>query len=728
MRVHELAKELGVSSQEILSSLEELGVGGRTASSSVPEEALPRLRATGGKAKPGVKVKRAAVEPAPKPRKKEPVPEPSAEGGSDAPSEKTTAAEEAKPAAPAAAKPAAPAPTERRPAATAEGNGQVAAVAQPDAPAAPVAESPAATAPVKLSRGATPQDLAKATDTSVAEVVKTLLGLGEMASASQSLSDEALVALAHELGREAEIVGVDEADEPDEEEEEVDESKLQPRPPVVTVMGHVDHGKTLLLDAIRQTDVVSGEYGGITQHIGAYQAHVDGRDITFIDTPGHAAFTAMRARGAKVTDIAVLVVAADDGVMPQTVEALDHAKAAGVPIVVAVNKVDKPDADPNRVRTQMVERGIVPTQLGGTYEFVDVSAKTRQGLDNLLETIVLVADVEDLKGNPEGRARGSVIEADLDKGRGPVATVLVNKGTLHVGDAIVSGVASGKVRAMLDENGKPVKEAGPSKPVVILGWTSVPNAGDDVRVLEDERAARHLTQEREARSRAAEMVAPRAPTLQELMAQARDAETAELNLVIKADVQGSLGALVDAFEKLPQDEVRIRVIHSGVGAISESDVDLALASRAVVVGFNVRPDPKAKEMADKEGVDLRLYRVIYEAIDDVRQALSGLLAPGEVEAELGRAEVRATFRVPRMGVVAGCYVRSGTITRNARARLVRDGVVVYEGRIGTLRRFKDDVREVAEGYECGIGLENFQDVHEGDEIEAFEVREVARSL
>src|SRR3954463_13877366 len=436
----------------------------------------------------------------------------------------------------------------------------------------------------------------------------------------------------------------------------------------------------------------------------------------------------MRARGAKVTDIAVLVVAADDGVMPQTVEALDHAKAAGVPIVVAVNKVDKPDADPNRVRTQMVERGIVPTQLGGTYEFVDVSAKTRQGLDNLLETIVLVADVEDLKGNPEGRARGSVIEADLDKGRGPVATVLVNKGTLHVGDAIVSGVASGKVRAMLDENGKPVKEAGPSKPVVILGWTSVPNAGDDVRVLEDERAARHLTQDREARSRAAEMVAPRAPTLQDLMAQARDAETAELNLVIKADVQGSLGALVDALEKLPQDEVRIRVIHSGVGAITESDVDLALASRAVVIGFNVRPDAKAKEMADKEGVDLRLYRVIYEAIDDVRQALSGLLAPGEVEAELGRADVRATFRVPRMGVVAGCYVRSGTMTRGGRARLVRDGVVVYEGRIGTLRRFKDDVREVAEGYECGIGLENFQDVHEGDEIESFEVREVARSL
>ena len=733
MRVHELARELGVSSKEILSSLEELGVGGRTASSSVPEEALPRLRASGGKAKPGVKVKRAAVEPAPKPRKKEAAPEPAAEGEpakeakpsaqqeseqAQEPASGTKAAAQAAPA-----KGAKPGAGGRPAAASAEGNGKVTPAAQ-----AEPAPAPAALPTVALSRGATPQDVAEATDSSVAEVVKTLLGLGEMASASQSLSDEALVALAHELGRDAEIVGVGEAEEPEEEEEEVDESKLQPRPPVVTVMGHVDHGKTLLLDAIRQTDVVSGEFGGITQHIGAYQTHVNGREITFIDTPGHEAFTAMRARGAKVTDIAVLVVAADDGVMPQTVEALDHARAAGVPIVVAVNKVDKPEADPNRVRTQMVERGIVPTQFGGTNEFVDVSAKTRQGLDDLLETILLVADVEDLKGNPEGRARGSVIEAHLDKGRGPVATVLINKGTLKVGDAIVSGLASGKVRAMLDENGQQVKEAGPSKPVQILGWTAVPNAGDDMRVVEDEREARHLTQEREARGRAAEMVATRAPTLQDLMAQARDAETAELNLVIKADVQGSLGALVDAFEKLPQDEVRIRVIHSGVGAITESDVDLALASRAVVIGFNVRPDAKAKEMADKEGVDLRLYRVIYEAIDDVRQALSGLLAPGEVEAELGRAQVRATFRVPRMGVVAGSYVTSGTITRSARARLVRDGVVVYEGRIGTLRRFKDDVREVAEGYECGIGLENFQDIHEGDEIEAFEVREVARSL
>ncbi len=706
MRVHELAKELGVSSKEILTSLEELGVGGRTASSSVPEEALPRLRATGGKTKPGVKVKRAAVEPAPKPRRKaQPAPE--------------AASAETTPSAPPAA---------------AESNGRAPAAAGATTPATPAAEVPVpgiAAPPIlpslRLSRGATPQDVAERTGRSVADVVKALMGLGEMASASQSLSDEVLASLARELGFEADVVAVEE-DEEAEEEEEVDESRLRPRPPVVTVMGHVDHGKTLLLDAIRQTDVVSGEFGGITQHIGAYQAHIDGREITFIDTPGHEAFTAMRARGAKVTDIAILVVAADDGVMPQTVEALDHARAAGVPIVVAVNKIDKEEADPQKVRQQMVQEGVVPSEWGGTYEFVDVSAKSRTNLDKLLETVVLVAELEELKADPDTLARGSIIEAHLDKGRGPVATVLVLRGTLRVGDAIVSGLASGKVRAMLDENGKPVAEAGPSKPVQVLGWTSIPNAGDDFREVADEREARHLTQEREAKSRAAEMVATRAPTLQDLMAAAKDAETAELNLVIKADVQGSLGALVDAFEKLPQDEVRIRVIHQAAGAITESDVDLALASRAVVIGFNVRPDAKAKEMAEKEGVDVRLYRVIYEAIDDVRLALSGLLTPGEEEVELGRAEVRATFRVPKMGVVAGSYITSGTITRGARGRLVRDGVVVYEGRIGTLRRFKDDVREVTEGYECGIGLENYQDIHEGDVIEAFEVREVARSL
>ncbi|HXF73621.1 MAG TPA: translation initiation factor IF-2 [Actinomycetota bacterium] len=556
--------------------------------------------------------------------------------------------------------------------------------------------------------------------------MKILFGLGEMATATTPLPDEAIQLVAHELGYEAEIVGVEE--EGVGVEEEVDESRLRPRPPVVTVMGHVDHGKTLLLDAIRKTDVAAREYGGITQHIGAYQVHLDGREITFIDTPGHEAFTAMRARGAKVTDIAVLVVAADDGVMPQTLEALDHARAAGVPIVVAVNKIDKPEADPQRVRQQLVEHEVVPVEWGGSYEFVDVSAKTGEGLDKLLETILLVAELEDLKADPEGPARGTVIEAHLDRGRGPVATCLVQRGRLEVGDALVAGTTWAKVRAMLDENGAPVKVAGPSKPVQVLGWSAVPEPGDEFREVEDERQARHIAQEREARARAAELVAQRPPSLQELLARATAEEVRELPLIIKADAQGSLQALEDQFLKLPQDEVKVNIIRGAVGAITESDIQLALASRAIVVGFNVRPDAQARELAEREGVDVRLYRVIYEAIDDVKQALSGLLKPKEEEVELGRAEVRATFRVPRVGVVAGCYVLSGKVERNARARLVRDGVVVWQGRIASLRRFKEDVREVAEGYECGIGLENFQDVKEGDVIEAFEVREVARRI
>jgi translation initiation factor IF-2 len=436
----------------------------------------------------------------------------------------------------------------------------------------------------------------------------------------------------------------------------------------------------------------------------------------------------MRARGAQVTDIAVLVVAADDGVKPQTVEALDHAKAAGVPIVVAVNKIDKPEADPSRVRQQLVERGIIPSEWGGTFEFVDVSAKARTNLESLLETILLVADVEELKGDPVGRARGAVLEAHLDRGRGPVATVLVQRGTLDVGDTLVSGVSWARIRAMLDENGQQVKQAGPSKPVQILGWSATPNAGDDVREVEDERAARHVVQEREAKVRAAEQVTARPPTLQELFAQQQRDEVPELNLIVKADVQGSIGALVDAFAKLPQDEVRVNVLRSAAGAITESDINLALTSRAIVVGFNVRPDAQARDLAEKEGVDVRLYRVIYDAIDDIRSALSGMLQPEEKETELGTAEVRALFRVPRVGVVAGCYVTRGTILRNARARVVRDGVVVYDSRVGSLRRFKEDVREVAEGFECGIGIENFNDVHEGDVIEAYEVREVAREL
>jgi translation initiation factor IF-2 len=707
LRIHELAKELGVTSKDVLESLQSMGFEGRTASSTVPEEAVPRLRASGGRVKPGSKPRAATAEQLPtrRPARSRKEPRRPAENGEVKSGVGTAVID-----APGVA---VEAPAE----------------AAPEAPAPPAAQAPVVTA-VRVPRGATPQDLAERLRLGPAEIVKKLFELGEMVSITQSLSDEAIELVATELGHHVEIVAPTEEVEEEEEEEEVDESRLQPRPPVVTVMGHVDHGKTLLLDAIRKTDVVAQEFGGITQHIGAYQVHQDGRVITFIDTPGHEAFTAMRARGAQVTDIAVLVVAADDGVMPQTVEALNHAKAAKVPIVVAVNKIDKPEADPQRVRQQLVEQGLVPVEWGGEFEFVDVSAKTRQNLDKLLETILLVADVESQpKADPNRHARGIALEAHLDKGRGPIATVLVQRGTLRVGDAVVCGTAWARVRAMLDEWGQPVNEAGPSKPAQVLGWSHVPEAGDEFRVVADEREARHVAQEREARARAAEFAASRpAVSLADLLTQARAEEIPALNVIVKADVQGSLEAILDALEKIPQNEVRIQVVHRSVGGITENDVSLAAASGAVIIGFNVRPDPGARDLAEREGVDLRLYRVIYQALDDIRQALTGMLTPEEQEVELGRAEVRALFRVPRMGLIAGCMVTHGTITRGALARLVRDGAIIYTGRIGSLRRFKDDVREVSEGFECGIGLENYQDVHEGDVIEAYEVREIARTL
>jgi translation initiation factor IF-2 len=697
VRIHELAKELGVTSKDILTSLQEMGFEGRTASSTVPEEAVPRIRAARGKVKPGIKPRAATAEPLPVRRAEARSPEPGQDGDGQVD----------------AAAAVAVLPPE--------------AVEEELAEAEPAPETPSAP-PIRIPRGAAAQELADRFGASPADIVKLLFSVGEMVSITQSLSDEAIQLVAGELGHIVEIVRPEE-EEPEEEEEPVDESRLEPRPPVVTVMGHVDHGKTLLLDAIRRTDVVAGEFGGITQHIGAYQVHQDGRVITFIDTPGHEAFTAMRARGAQITDIAVLVVAADDGVMPQTIEALNHAKAAEVPIVVAVNKIDKPEADPQRVRQQLVQQGIVPAEWGGEYEFVDVSAKARTNLDQLLETILLVADVEQLKADPQARGRGVTIEAHLDKGRGPIATVLIQRGTLKIGDAVVCGAAFAKVRAMLDENRQPLREAGPARPVQVLGWSHVPEAGDEVRVVADEREARHIAQEREARIRAAEQAAARpAASLAELLVQARQGELPALNLIIKADVQGSLEAILDALEKLPQDEVRVQVVHRGVGGITENDISLALASSAVVIGFNVRPDVGARELAEREGVDVRLYRVIYQALDEIRQALSGLLAPEEQEVELGRAEVRALFRVPRLGMVAGCMVTHGTVTRGSLARLVREGTIVYTGRVGSLRRFKDDAREVTEGFECGIGLENFQDIHEGDIIETYEVHEVARTL
>ena len=730
MRVHELAKELGVTSKELLATLEHMGVAGKSASSGVPEDLVPRLRASGGKATEAPK-RREVLEPAPTPRKPKPKSKkPAVAAPALAPEETST--QPAPPAQVVSEQPVAPAPA-------AAPSAPAAAPSAPAAAPAPVAgarrpprvartpEEPAIQT-LRVVRGATPQTIAEKVGRGPAEIVKILFLAGEMATATTSLSDEAIALVATDLGMEAEVVGL--ADELllDDLDDEVDASLLVTRPPVVTVMGHVDHGKTKLLDSIRETDVVAGEFGGITQHIGAYQAHVGERDITFIDTPGHEAFTAMRARGAQVTDIAVLVVAADDGVMPQTVEALDHAKAAQVPIVVAVNKVDKESADPTRVRQQMVERGLVPSEWGGDTEFVDVSAKAKTNLDTLLETILLVADLEDLKGVPTGRARGTVIEAHLDKGRGPVATVLVQRGTLDIGDALVSGTTYCKIRAMQDENGNKVEIAGPSKPVQLLGWEAVPASGEEFREVADEREARHLASERESMTRAADLVVSRPPTLSDLMRQAERAEIPELNLVVKADVQGSLGALTDAFLKLPQDEVRVNIVRSAAGGITENDVSLAMASGAIVIGFNVRPDKQAVDLSDKEGVDIRTYRVIYDAIDDIKAALSGMLAPEKQEHELGQAEVRETFRVPKLGVVAGCYVTQGTIPRDARVRLVRDGVIVYGGRLGSLRRFKDDVRDVAAGYECGIGIEGYQDIKEGDVIEAFEVREVARSI
>ncbi len=577
---------------------------------------------------------------------------------------------------------------------------------------------------VEIMQGSTVAEFAEALGVAPNEVIKRLFLLGNPLTLTQSMNDELIELISDDMGRKVRIIT------PEEEYRIVyndSDDELESRPPVVTVMGHVDHGKTSLLDAIRETGVALHEAGGITQHIGASVVHVGDRQITFIDTPGHEAFTAMRARGASITDIAVLVVAADDGVMPQTIESINHAKAAGVPIVVAVNKVDKPGADPTRVRQELTEHGIIPEEWGGENMFVDVSAKNRLNIDELLETILLQADVLELKANPNALASGYVIEANLDRGRGPVATVLVSRGTLHPGDVLLAGTSYGRVRALIDPTGARVEAAKPADPVEVLGLDSVPTAGDEFRVFEDERDARNLAKDRQLRERLKAQNTKAHMSLDDLFARIEEGKTTDLNLIVKADVQGSIEALVDAFAKMDQTEVKINVVHAAVGGITETDVNLAAASDAIIIGFNVRPTGKSKQLAEREKVDIRLYRVIYQAIEDINAARVGLLSPDVVEEDTGTAEVRETFNVPRVGTIAGCYVVSGEITRDDKVRVVRDGTVVYEGHIASLRRFKDDMKSVKEGYECGIGVDGFQDIHIGDMIEGYQMVEHERT-
>lgn len=566
-------------------------------------------------------------------------------------------------------------------------------------------------------------DLAAMMKRTAAEVIKKLMSLGVMATVNEIIDYDTAEIVASELGVKVEkeiIVTIEDRIIDDSTDDDKD---LLPRDPVVVVMGHVDHGKTSLLDAIRHTSVTAGEAGGITQHIGAYRVAIDGQEITFLDTPGHAAFTAMRARGAQATDIAVLVVAADDGIMPQTVEAINHAKAANVSIIVAINKMDRPGANPERVMQQLTEYELVPEEWGGDTICVPVSAKTHENIDKLLEAILLVAEMKELKANPNRAAKGIVIEARLDKGRGPIATLLVQNGTLHSGDIIVAGMAVGRVRVMTDDRGRKVETAGPSVPVEIMGLAEAPQAGDAFDAVSDERLARALVDQRKQKAKEEQFNAVQKVTLDNLFASIQDGQMKELNIIIKADVQGSVEAVKQSLEKLSNEEVRVRVIHGGVGAVSESDVMLAHASNAIIVGFNVRPDPVAASQAERDGVEMRMYRIIYDCIEDVEHAIKGMLAPKIREVELGRAEVRSTINISSVGRIAGSYVTDGRVQRNAKIRVVRDGIVVAEDEIASLRRFKDDVKEVAQGYECGIGLAKFNDIREGDVLEAFIMEE-----
>lgn len=579
---------------------------------------------------------------------------------------------------------------------------------------------------IELEGKVTVKELADKLDVSTNELIGKLIGIGIMANINQELDKDTTELIVSEYGFETREAKTLEERQEEELDFEDNEENLILRPPVVTVMGHVDHGKTSLLDAIRESHVTQREAGGITQHIGASTVNINGNKIVFLDTPGHEAFTSMRARGAQVTDVAILVVAADDGVMPQTIEAINHAKAANVPIIVAINKMDKPEANPDRVKQELTEHGLVPEDWGGDVITVPVSAIKKEGLDELLEMILLVSEMSELKANPNRKAVGTIIEAELDKGRGPVATVLIQKGTLRIGDSIIAGTASGRVRAMIDSYGKRVKKASPSTAVEILGLSEVPQAGDKLFAAKDDKKARELADQRRDQIKRDQIKSKQNISLDDLFDQIKTGEVKDLNIIIKADVQGSIEAVKDALVKLSNQEVKVNPIHGGVGAITESDIMLATASNAIVIGFNVRPTTSATNLAERESVDVRTYRIIYKAIEDIENAIKGMLEPEYKEVVQGRAEVRATFKVPNAGVIAGVYILNGKVTRNSSVRLLRDNIVIHEGEISSLRRFKDDVKEIATGYEGGIGIENYNDIKEGDIIEAFVMEEIER--
>ena len=721
-RVHEIAKAQGLSSKELLAALKKAGIEAKAAASSVEEaDALKALSGNGAMATRAEPKAEAKLAEAPKEAAKaDAKPAPTAKKPVGAAKKRRVVIDSQ-----ASRRDQMGGPPPQRPPRRRGGRRRRPLLEEP-----PVrTEEPAEPEATKVNSGATVREVAELLGLGSAEVIKKLMMMGEMATLTQTLTDESVKAIADEYDRKIEIVTAAE-EEPEAPEFEDPEESLVDRPPVVTIMGHVDHGKTSLLDAIRETEVAAGEAGGITQHIGAYQVHHEDKTITFLDTPGHAAFTAMRARGARVTDIAVVVVAADDGVMPQTKEAIDHARAADVPILIAVNKIDKEGAQPDRVRNELAADGLTPEDWGGETVYCDVSAKTHEGLGNLLDMILLVSELEELGANPDAPASGTVVESQLDPGRGPVVTILVQRGTLAVGDALVGGPQWGRVRAMHDFTGDRVQVAGPGMPVEVLGFDGVCEAGEHVHVVENDRRARQLAQERGNRLKTEALARRQARkvSLEEVFSRAQAGDIKELNIVLKADVAGSLEALQDEIAKVPQEQVAINIIHSQTGGINESDVMLASASEAIVIGFNVRPLADARRAAEREGVDVRTYSVIYKITEDLRNAMEGMLEAVEVEETLGEAEIKQTFKASKVGRIAGCIVNEGKAVRDASVRLVREGTVIWDGKLGSLRRFKDNVQEVESGQECGVVLEGYADVKEGDVLEFYKTKQVEQTL